>query len=242
MGKMMLMGSCFTTEVGSLLREACLPVVMNPFGILFNPASIASSLRRLETGTPFTEIDVIRRDGRYVSFYHHGHFVRDSAEAFLRDANTGLVQSVRDFEDSDTVVLTFGTAWVYRHKERGIIVSNCHKVPAREFSRERLSVDEVVEQLSPIISRHSDKKWILTVSPIRHLSDGLHGNQLSKATLLLACEALQEKFPACVSYFPSYEILIDELRDYKYYRENKTHPTQEAVILVCERFREFLNR
>ena len=190
------MGSCFTTEVGSLLREAGLPVVMNPFGILFNPASIASSLRRLETGTPFTEIDVIRRDGRYVSFYHHGHFVRDSAEAFLRDANTGLVQSVRDFEDSDTVVLTFGTAWVYRHKERGIIVSNCHKVPAREFSRERLSVDEVVEQLSPIISRHSDKKWILTVSPIRHLSDGLHGNQLSKATLLLACEALQEKFPA----------------------------------------------
>lgn len=230
-----MMGSCFSTEVGTLLAENGYHVIMNPFGILFNPASIASSLERMETGIPFTERDVIPREGQYVSFFHHGSFRRPSPEEFLENANTALARSVCDFKEADTVILTLGTAWVFRHIERGYIVSNCHKVPAREFSREILSVEEIAALLVPVISHHQDKRWIFTVSPIRHLADGAHGNQISKATLLLAVDALQKKF-SCVEYFPAYEIMMDDLRDHSYYIDGKNHPSSEAVKIIYDRF------
>lgn len=231
-----MMGSCFSTEVGSRLKEEGYNVHLNPFGILFNPASICSSLLRLESREPFERQDVIERDGQYCSFFHHGCFRRPTPQEFLDNANKALRESADFFDTCSTVILTFGTAWVFRHLERNIIVSNCHKVPAREFRRERLEVEEIVNMLSPVMERHRDKKWIFTVSPIRHLADGAHGNQVSKATLLLAIEGLRKRFPDCTGYFPAYEIMLDELRDYSWYAEDMVHPSQEAVERIYSRF------
>ena len=133
-------------------------------------------------------------------------------------------------------IITFGTAWVFRHLERDIIVSNCHKHPAWEFRRERLSVEDIVSLWAPVLERFGDRHFILTVSPIRHLKDGLHGNQLSKATLLLAEDILVRTCPNA-EYFPSYEIIIDELRDRTWFETDGAHPTQAAVDIVWDRFK-----
>jgi len=238
--KYLLMGSCFSTEIGKRMQEDGIPVLLNPFGILFNPASICASIERLESGRPFLPEDVIVRDGQYCSFHHHGSFRRPSPEQFLADANSSLMASARWFRDTDTVILTLGTAWVFRHLERNLIVSNCHKVPAREFRRERLTVAQVVEMLSAVVERHPEKRWIFTVSPIRHPADGLHGNQVSKSTLILACDEMETKY-SNVTYFPSYEIMVDQLRDYKWYAENQTHPTAQAVDVIYGEFGKMIN-
>lgn len=238
-------GSCFSTEVGALMKENGYYVVLNPFGILFNPASIASSLERLESGAEFTRDDVVRRVDdasrgvfSYVSFHHHGSAGRATPEEFLRDANAALRQASSDFREADTVVLTLGTAWVFRHREKGFVVANCHKVPAREFDRVFLSEEEIVSLLSPVVGRHPDKRWIFTVSPVRHLADGAHANQLSKSTLLLAVDKLQRLYPDSTGYFPAYEIMLDDLRDRSWYAADGVHPGPEAVRIIYNSFIE----
>lgn len=238
-------GSCFSTEVGTLMKENGYDVVLNPFGILFNPASIASSLERLESGAEFTRDDVVRRVDdasrgvfSYVSFHHHGSAGRATPEEFLRDANAALRQASSDFREADTVVLTLGTAWVFRHREKGFVVANCHKVPAREFDRVFLSEEEIVSLLSPVVGRHPDKRWIFTVSPVRHLADGAHANQLSKSTLLLAVDKLQRLYPDSTGYFPAYEIMLDDLRDRSWYAADSVHPGPEAVRIIYNSFIE----
>jgi hypothetical protein len=215
--------------------------------VLYNPASIAAALERLETGEPFIANDVIRRVDdaskglvRYVSYFHHGSFARETPEAFLENANARLKEACAAFSSADTCIITLGTAWVFRLASTGEVVANCHKVPAREFRRELMGISEIEALLAPLIERHPEKQWIFTVSPIRHLADTAHGNQISKSTLLLAIDALQKRFPDKVLYFPAYEIMIDELRDYRWYSpDNKTHPTAEAVEVILERFKEF---
>lgn len=238
-------GSCFSTEVGTLMKENGYDVVLNPFGILFNPASIASSLERLESGAEFTRDDVVRRVDdasrgvfSYVSFHHHGSAGRATPEEFLRDANATLRQASAEFREADTVVLTLGTAWVFRHREKGFVVANCHKVPAREFDRVFLSEEEIVSLLSPVVGRHPDKRWIFTVSPVRHLADGAHANQLSKSTLLLAVDKLQRLYPDSTGYFPAYEIMLDDLRDRSWYAADGVHPGPEAVRIIYNSFIE----
>ena len=232
-----MMGSCFSTEVGRLMIEDGRDVCLNPFGILFNPASICSSLLRLENPVPFTEADVIPRDGKFVSYFHHGSFARPSVGEFLTDANEALKVAADRFREADTVILTLGTAWVFRHKARGYVVSNCHKVPAKEFSREFMPVEDIVQMLGPVISRHGDKRWILTVSPVRHPADGIHGNQVSKSTLIVAADRLSQQLQN-VEYFESYEIMTDTLRDRVWYREDGNHPAEEAVRHIYEAFKE----
>lgn len=254
------LGSCFSAEMGRRMAASGMEVCCNPFGVLYNPASVASSLLRLADGRPFGPEDVIPRDtnpvregrprkavspehrpiapegGGYVSFWHHGSFARKSPEEFLNNANSALAEASSSFHKAGTVIITFGTAWVFRHIERDMIVSNCHKHPAWEFRRERLDVEDIVSLWSPILERFSDRHFILTVSPIRHLKDGLHGNQLSKATLLLAEEALIRKH-SNAEYFPSYEIVLDELRDRTWFEADGAHPTQAAIDIVWERFK-----
>ena len=237
-----VMGSCFSTEVGGRLAACGIGVCLHPFGILFNPASILASLRRLEHPRPFTQADVIGREGRFVSFHHHGAFARDTPQAFLEEANESLKRAAAAFAAADTVILTFGTSWVFRHLARNRVVSNCHKVPAREFRREFLPAAQIAGGFAPLLERHGDKQWIFTVSPIRHLADGAHGNQLSKANLLLAVETLRKRFAggkgdsARVRYFPAYEILLDELRDYEWYAPDGVHPSPEAAGRIADRF------
>lgn len=246
-GRHILMtGSCFATEVGARLIADGFDVTLNPFGVQYNPASICAAFARLESGEHFTSGDVIRRVDdaskgifRYVSYAHHGSFARETPEAFLADANVALDASASAFAAADIVIVTLGTAWVFRLASTGEVVSNCHKVPAREFRRELMGVEEITEILEAVVSRHPEKQWIFTVSPIRHIADTLHGNQISKSTLLLAIDALQKRCPQVV-YFPSYEIMMDELRDYSWYSpDNKTHPTAEAVDIIYERLKRF---
>lgn len=236
--KFLFMGSCFADSVGELMRESGFDTTLNPFGVLYNPASLAQSFERLGTGEPFTAADVVTSEGFYTSFYHHSRFNRESPEQFLKDANGALSAAAQKFQEATVCVVTLGTSWVFRHIDRDLIVSNCHKIPAREFLRERLSIEDCTGYLGKIVASHPDKRWIFTVSPIRYMAFGAHGNQLSKSTLLLAIDALQQKYPS-VAYFPAYEIMMDELRDYRFYEENLTHPSRQAVEYIFECFRQF---
>ena len=171
---------------------------------------------------------------------HHGDFSSADKEKVLETINTRLQEAHAVFSQLDYLLLTFGTAWVYESKETGRVVSNCHKQPETKFTRRKLSVDEIVldykELLSDVLLRNPKLKILFTVSPIRHVRDGLHANNLSKATLLLAVEQLQMLFPGHVFYFPAYELLLDELRDYRFYAEDMVHPSKLAVDYVWERF------
>lgn len=237
--KIVTLGSCFSDSIGTRLASTGFDVLQNPFGTLYNPASIAASVERLDSGTPFTADDLVETpsDG-FASFSHHSSFNRPSAEEFLDNANRSLAEASAFFREARWVALTFGTAFVFRHVLRDVIVSNCHKLPAAEFRREFLSIGECVALIQKTISSHHEKRWVLTVSPIRHLSDGAHCNTLSKSTLLLAVDKVLGCDPSA-AYFPAYEIMNDELRDYRFYDAAMTHPTEQAADYIFERFTDF---
>ena len=242
--KVMMLGSCFTTEVGKIMQDYRFDVMINPFGVLYNPASILSSVKRIVSQEPFTDEDIIEANPtdkgvarKYASFYHHSSFARLNREEFLSNANVHLQESCKYLQQANTVIITLGTAWVFRHLEKDIIVSNCHKRVAKEFSRQLITVAECTRCLQEIADLLPDKKIIFTVSPIRHFKDGAHGNQISKSTLLLAIENIVKANDRCC-YFPSYEIMMDELRDYRYYAEDMVHPSQLAVKYIFKKFTE----
>jgi len=230
----LLLGSCFTDHIGSWMEEHWLRVLCNPWGVLFNPASIAMSLQRVlsasDTGrTPF---ELHELNGRYYSFAHHGRWSDADPEA-LQCRLVTLDAEARSFwQEARHIIVTLGTSWVY--ERAGRVVANCHKFPAGEFSRRRLSVDEIVSLWTPVIEASEGRHFIFTVSPIRHVKDGLHGNQLSKGTLLLAIDALVERFPDQVEYLPVYELFMDDLRDYRFYADDLVHPSTLAVEAVKE--------
>ncbi len=229
----LLLGSCFTDHIGSWMQDHWLPVMCNPWGVLFNPASIAMSVQRiLPDSQPSTPFLLHELNGKYYSFAHHGKWSGADAETLQREL-ISLDADVRSFwREAMHVIVTLGTSWVYEREGR--VVANCHKFPAGEFSRRRLSVDEIVSLWTPIIEASADKHFIFTVSPIRHVKDGLHGNQLSKGTLLLAIEALQSRFSGRVEYLPIYEFFVDDLRDYRFYADDLVHPSTLAVEAVKE--------
>lgn len=252
--KIMMLGSCFTDNIGRQLVDYGFDVCVNPFGTLYNPVSILRSVERLISGTPFTAEDCVQigaGDTRWCSFSHHTSFARASREEFLEHANMALKAAHEHFLSCNKVIITLGTSWCFRHKESDAIVSNCLKHPASEFFRERLSAAEVTEALRRIVELCCEssagvcpKQFIFTVSPIRHFKDGAHGNQISKSALLLGIDDLLAGLPADLSmnpfyfadYFPAYEIVMDELRDYRFYAEDMCHPTQQTVDYIRERF------
>lgn len=224
--KLLMLGSCFADNVAAKMAEYYFQVTANPFGTLYNPLSIARAwcLNKMP--------ELVEWNGLWHSMYHHGDFsAHDQSIAYARcqASVAALQQAIRE---ADTVIITFGTAWVY--EQNGAVVANCHKMPASWFTRRRLTVEEIVAEWQPIVAAYPDKHFIFTVSPIRHLKDGLHQNQLSKATLLLAAEQLAQE-PRC-AYFPSYEILLDELRDYRFFADDMIHPTPLAINYIWERF------
>ena len=242
--RILMLGSCFTTEIGKILQDYRFNVLVNPFGVLYNPCSIASSVKRMLECTPFTAGDVIQTNptdasspARYASFHHHSSFSRPTPEEFLENANNALSLASDFLHQADTVIITLGTAWVYRNIQTGNVVSNCHKRLAKEFSRNLLEVVQCRETLLEIADSLPDKNIIFTISPIRHLKDTLHGNQISQATLLLAIEQVLEERENC-TYVPSYEIMMDDLRDYRFYAEDMLHPSPLAVKYIFEKFRE----
>jgi hypothetical protein len=238
--KNIFMGSCFTENVGARMQALNYPVDINPFGILYNPVSVAQGLEILVDCTSFSEIDLVEHDGLWHSFYHHGRFSSVSREEALEQINSRIKASSGWLREAAYLFVTFGTAWVYRLKSSGQVVANCHKIPEKEFIRERLSVGQIVELYCKLLPRlreiNPKLKLVFTVSPIRHWKDGANGNQLSKATLLLAVDTLLKTFPGWCAYFPSYEIVMDELRDYRFYAQDMLHLNEVAIDYIWSVF------
>lgn len=234
---LIVLGSCFADNIGARMVSCGFDVCVNPFGTLYNPLSIANAAARLHSGVPFSESECVEMGagaGLVCSFSHHTSFARPTAEQFLSDANASLKNASLQWSRANKVIVTLGTAFCYRNVRTGEVVSNCLKRPAKEFTREMMSVDTVTLILGNLVRQHPDKEFIFTVSPIRHMSDGAHANQLSKSTLLLAVSNLSNL--GNVEYFPAYEIVMDELRDYRFYAEDMVHPSDQAVEYIWERF------
>lgn len=237
--KILFLGSCFAQEIGSVMQNMGFECVVNPFGVLYNPASIASSLERLASGIPFCKEDIIQNGDVYKSIFHSSDYADMNEEGLLREINNSLKVNSAFFRESDVVALTLGTTWLYKLKSGGRIVANCHKLPANDFVRESLTVEECLSLLEPVISKYSDKRWVISVSPVRHFKDGAHENQLSKARLLLAADTLTRRY-SNVCYFSSYEIVMDELRDYRFYAADLIHLSREATDYIWQRFADFI--
>lgn len=242
---LLFIGSCFAGNIGAKLSESKFRVQLNPFGILYNPLSIAYTLERIMNRELFHEQspEIFYHQERWHSYMHHSDFSCREQSDTIDKINSTLLEASDKLNSLDYLIVTYGTAYVYRRKEDNRVVGNCHKLPAKEFTRELLSVDEIIKCTAPIIERMTAErptaKIVFTVSPIRHLRDGAHDNQRSKATLLLAIEELRRLFPNNTAYFPAYEIMLDELRDYRFYAEDMIHPSPVAIEYIWEKFQTF---
>ncbi len=236
----LLIGSCFTEHIGNKLVRYQFPACINPAGIQYNPASVAATLNRIAEERYFTEEDLEQDDEGWFSWAHHGSFSSSDKAECLRRINSRLSEADAFLKHADYICITFGTAYYYTLKDSGKVVSNCHKQPADRFKRERLTSDAVVR-----LFRESDRllrfvnntfRYIFTVSPVRHLKDGLSGNQLSKSVLRVAVDELCSFLPA--EYFPAYEIMTDDLRDYRFYADDMVHPDETAVRYIWDHFQD----
>ena len=232
--RILTLGSCFAAHIAERLSSAKFRVIGNPSGVLFNPLSIAAAIRSYAAPEPVTR-EELGFDGEV--WYHygfHGDFSAPTADEALRRMNAARQAGAEALRTADRVILTLGTAWVYEHD--GEVVANCHRRPASEFTRRRLGVAEIVASLGSLFEGPlAGKQILLTVSPVRHLGDGLEGNAVSKATLRLAAEELKQNFRE-VDYFPAFEILTDDLRDYRFYADDLVHPAPQAIAYVWEKF------
>jgi hypothetical protein len=240
----LMMGSCFTENIGRLLERYLFPVCINPFGVTYNPLSVKRGLEALMHKEAYVAKDLKLHNDLWFSFDHYTGFSSPDREVALDNINRSFSSAKEQLKKAGTLILTWGTSWVYQYNENGQVVSNCHKIPAKEFIRRQLSPREIIEaydQLLPeLFDFNGSLKIIHTISPVRHWKDGAHGNQLSKASLLLAGDALRKQFPEQFFYFPSYEIVMDELRDYRFYAEDMIHTSHQATAYIWERFQQAL--
>ncbi|MBO7316034.1 MAG: GSCFA domain-containing protein [Paludibacteraceae bacterium] len=236
--QLFLIGSCFSDNVGKLLKNFGFSAINNPFGTLYNPFSICQNLDRLLQNIPFDDEDLIFSNGLWHSMSHHSFFSSEDKELCLQNINKQFSIAQDSLLNADFLFITFGSAWVFRWKESGEVVANCHKIPSKEFIREKLSVECIVKRVEHTIQLLRQKnptiKIVFSVSPIRHLGDGLHENQLSKSTLLLAVDELCKQ--QNTTYFPSYEMILDDLRDYRFFSDDMSHPSSFAVDYIWQKF------
>lgn len=237
--KIVLIGSCFAEHIGNKLVQHRFYVATNPHGILFNPESIGVCLFNCINNKKYTKEELTQHNELWHSFNHHGSFSDVEADNVLENINNSIATFHEMLKESSHLILTFGSAWVYELKESKSIVANCHKMPATLFEKRLLSVDEIVETYSALFQHSAlkNKNIILSVSPVRYVRDGLVENNLSKSILLQAVHELKEKF-SNIQYFPSYEIVIDELRDYRFFEKDLVHPSALAIDYVWQRFVE----
>jgi len=237
----LFMGSCFTENIGNRMRDLKFPVLINPFGVLYNPVSVRQSLEIILDKRDFNENDLGFFNEQWFSFYHDTEFSDPDKEKCLDNINSRLKLAREQLKSAQYLIVTFGTAWVYEYIKYGRVVSNCHKIPAKEFERYKLGVEDIFVQWAKLINRieefNPELKIIFTVSPVRHWKDGAIQNQLSKSTLILAIHQLQKIFEN-IDYFPSYEIMMDDLRDYRFYTDDMLHPSTLAINYIWEQFSE----
>lgn len=232
-------GSCFTQNIGHRLIDYKFSTLLNPFGILYNPFSIKNSLDLLLTDKKYAEEDLFFHQDLWHSFDHHGAFSHPTQSGILAHINTSLKNAQQFLKKTKILILTFGTSNVFIQKSTKKVVANCHKIPNTEFEKKRLSIPEIIAGLTPVLEKlkavNPDIEVIFTVSPVRHLKDGLLENQRSKATLLLAIEALNQRLPF-THYFPAYELVMDDLRDYRFFEKDMAHPNELAIEYIWKAF------
>jgi hypothetical protein len=236
--KLMLIGSCFAEEIGSILEKFHFNTLINPNGILFNPSSIYNSLLLFMENDKEVTSYILERNGIYLSFLHHSSNFENDKDKLRTELIKKQSEAHHFLKEADVLILTLGTAYSYVHIEHQITVANCHKQSSNTFEKTLLSVNDIIRDLSDLINKlqnfNSKLKIIFTVSPVKYLKDGVEENNLSKATLLLAINELKKKFN--VEYFPAYELVNDDLRDYRFYKNDMAHPNSEATKYVWEKF------
>ena len=236
--KIVTLGSCFAENITKRLAAAKFCVKRSPVGILFNPASIASTLTAFAERSAVDCGRIVRRSEGWVSLDCHSELTMPTEEEAIKTLQNAIDEGHKLLRSATCVIITFGTAWVYEHIATGRVVANCHKQPSREFCRRRMSVEEIVALFKPLMEGVlRDKHIIFTVSPIRHTADGLTENCVSKAILRLAADTLSSTYDNA-DYFPAYEIVTDDLRDYRFYAEDMVHPSAQAVEYIWQRFIE----
>ena len=240
--KIILLGSCFAENMGEKFQYFKFQAITNPFGIIFNAVSLEKLIRRAVENRMFTENDIFFHNDLWHCFEVHSELSNPDKDAFLESLNDLIRLTNQQLNDSTHIIITLGTSWVYRNIESNEIVANCHKVPQKQFTKELLSINQTEESLQSIISLiHSvnpNCNFIFTVSPVRHIKDGFVENTLSKAHLVAAIHKTITNNPSLITYFPAYEIMMDELRDYRFYAEDMLHPNQTAIDYIWIQFFE----
>jgi hypothetical protein len=239
--KVMFIGSCFASNMGSQMELGHLPVMINPAGTVFNPVSVSNTLDIITGKKEFFSDDLHFHDGNWLSFFHYTDFSSDDRSKVLQKINSRTAKASEFLSKAKFLFITFGTARVYFLRKSGMVVSNCHKIPSSQFESKLLSVEEIVsvwtQQLEKLNNLYPELKVIFTVSPVRHWKDGAHGNQVSKSVLFLVIEQLLAHKSA-PKYFPAYELLMDDLRDYRFYNDDMLHPSSQAVSYIWDAFAE----
>jgi hypothetical protein len=237
--KVTVLGSCFAENMGSLMQASKLDVRVNPFGILFNPFSIMNALERMLNNRPYSLDELVSIGDHYASLDHHGRFNKGEAEETLEGINAELKLGADHLRSSKVVFITLGSAWVYVHKDRNHTVANGHKIPNKDFEKRLLDFQDVHLILRHIpqffASKKMDAQIVFTVSPVRHWKDGATQNQRSKSILNAAIHEVVDEFDNC-HYFPSYEFMMDDLRDYRFYGTDMLHPSPQAIEYIWEKF------
>lgn len=239
--KILLIGSCFSENISRKLQFSGFDICENPHGIVFHPLAIERVVSDCLLKTPYKLEDLIFNGEVWTSLNHHGRFNNTDPEVVLDSINSNIRKAHSFIKSVSHLVLTLGTSWVYRHLEKNLLVANCHKIPQKEFEKQLLSPEEISTSLELIVAQvrqvNPSMSIILTVSPVRHIKDGIVENTLSKARLHEAVHRLiatQES----VSYFPAYELMMDDLRDYRFYKSDLIHPNETAVEYIWEKFNE----
>ncbi|MFB9110300.1 GSCFA domain-containing protein [Flavobacterium gyeonganense] len=240
--KVLSIGSCFAENMAAKFDYFKFQNVTNPFGIIFNPVSIESLFRRVCEQDFFQEKDIFFHNERWHSFEVHSDLSNSDRAELLETLNKTITETYKKLQEATHIIITYGTSWVYRNIETDQIVANCHKVPQKQFSKQLLAVEiieksiqntiELIQTVNPNIN------FIFTISPVRHIKDGFTENQLSKSHLFTALHKTINYQPSTTNYFPSYEIMMDELRDYRFYSEDMLHPNQIAIDYIWKLFSE----
>lgn len=240
--KVLLFGSCFSESIGEKFKYFKFQSAQNPFGILFHPLAIENLITNAINEKEYTNEDVFFHNEQWQSFDTHSKLSSPSKETLLNELNKQVQLTHKNITESTHIIITLGTAWVYRYIASDRIAANCHKVPQKQFLKELLSVDDIFNSLQAITSLlksiNNEVSIIFTISPVRHLKDGFVENTLSKAQLISAIHSfLAQPSVSNCNYFPSYEIMLDELRDYRFYAEDMLHPNQLAINYIWEKFK-----
>ena len=241
--KVLLLGSCFSENIGDKFSYFKFQSLSNPFGILFHPLAIEQLITNAVNQKVYSEEDIFNHNEQWHCFESHSRLSNPSEAVLLKSLNENIEKTLQFLETASYIIITLGTAWAYRFIETDAFVANCHKVPQNKFLKELLSAELISESLEAIVSLvqqiNPDVKFIFTVSPVRHIKDGFIENTRSKAHLISGIhDYLSNDSSSSGYYFPSYEIMMDELRDYRFYKADMLHPSDTAVSYIWERFQE----